>query len=131
VTRPPRRSRCGDVGWSRSVAGIGVVRLRWLAQAQIKPGAGEQVLAYRGSIFGRSLFDGDLDPERREEGRFMPTEHPRQIEILQARNEPGDPPASTPLICPHGGRVSATSSNARTKVDGDFILRPSDTFFHR
>jgi len=31
------------------------------------------------------------------------------------------------LACPHGGTVSAVSSNTRTKA-GDFVLRSSDTF---
>jgi hypothetical protein len=35
---------------------------------------------------------------------------------------------SSILMCPHGGTVSAISSNARTKAAGDFILRSSDTF---
>lgn len=36
-------------------------------------------------------------------------------------------PSST-MMCPHGGTVSATSSNTRAKVDGAPILRGSDTF---
>jgi hypothetical protein len=35
---------------------------------------------------------------------------------------------SSALACPHGGTVSATSSNTRTKAGGDFVLRGSDTF---
>jgi hypothetical protein len=31
------------------------------------------------------------------------------------------------MMCPHGGTVSATSSNTHAKA-GDFIVRPSDTF---
>ena len=31
------------------------------------------------------------------------------------------------LMCPHGGTVSAASSNSKAKA-GDFIVRPSDTF---
>lgn len=32
------------------------------------------------------------------------------------------------LQCPHGGSVSATTSNTHAKADGAFILRPGDTF---
>lgn len=32
------------------------------------------------------------------------------------------------LMCPHGGTVSAISSNARVSAAGSFVLRPSDTF---
>ena len=32
------------------------------------------------------------------------------------------------MMCPHGGTVSATSSNAKAKAAGAYILRPSDTF---
>jgi hypothetical protein len=35
---------------------------------------------------------------------------------------------SSVIMCPHGGTVSATSSNTRAKAGGDFILRASDTF---
>jgi hypothetical protein len=35
---------------------------------------------------------------------------------------------SSVMMCPHGGTVSAVSSNARAKAGGDFILRASDTF---
>jgi hypothetical protein len=34
---------------------------------------------------------------------------------------------SSVLMCPHGGSVSAVSSNARAKA-GDFLVRMSDTF---
>ena len=34
---------------------------------------------------------------------------------------------SSVLMCPHGGTVSATSSNSKAKAS-DFIVRPSDTF---
>jgi hypothetical protein len=36
--------------------------------------------------------------------------------------------SSSVLMCPHGGTVSATTSNTRVKAAGDFVLRPSDTF---
>ncbi len=36
--------------------------------------------------------------------------------------------ASAVLMCPHGGSVSAVSTNTRAKAGGDFILRPSDVF---
>lgn len=36
-------------------------------------------------------------------------------------------PSST-MMCPHGGTVSAVTSNAKAKAGGGFILRPSDTF---
>jgi len=35
---------------------------------------------------------------------------------------------SSVLMCPHGGTVSAVSSNAQAKAGGDFIVRLSDTF---
>jgi hypothetical protein len=35
---------------------------------------------------------------------------------------------SSIMMCPHGGTVSAISSNTRTKAGGDFVLRSSDTF---
>jgi hypothetical protein len=35
---------------------------------------------------------------------------------------------SSIMMCPHGGTVSAISSNSRTKAAGDFVLRSSDTF---
>src|SRR5215212_973427 len=34
---------------------------------------------------------------------------------------------SSVLMCPHGGTVTATSSNTRAKA-GDFLVRMSDTF---
>ncbi|HVZ52509.1 MAG TPA: hypothetical protein VG986_11110 [Pseudolabrys sp.] len=34
---------------------------------------------------------------------------------------------SSVLMCPHGGTVTASSSNTQAKA-GDFIVRPSDTF---
>jgi hypothetical protein len=36
--------------------------------------------------------------------------------------------ASSQMMCPHGGTVSATTSNSKAKAAGGFILRPSDTF---
>lgn len=36
--------------------------------------------------------------------------------------------ASSMMMCPHGGSVSATTSNSRAKADGAFLLRASDTF---
>ena len=36
--------------------------------------------------------------------------------------------ASTVMMCPHGGAVTAITSNTRVKVGGDFALRSSDTF---
>ncbi|MCU1244868.1 MAG: hypothetical protein JWN02_778 [Acidobacteria bacterium] len=35
---------------------------------------------------------------------------------------------SSTLMCPHGGSVSATSSNSVAKADGSPIVRGSDTF---
>jgi hypothetical protein len=35
---------------------------------------------------------------------------------------------STQMTCPHGGTVSATSSNTSVKGGGDYVLRSSDTF---
>ena len=35
---------------------------------------------------------------------------------------------SSVLMCPHGGTVTATTSNARAKAAGSFILRATDTF---
>lgn len=35
---------------------------------------------------------------------------------------------SSVMMCPHGGQVTAVSSNARAKAGGSFILRSSDTF---
>lgn len=36
--------------------------------------------------------------------------------------------ASSQMMCPHGGTVSATTTNTRTKVGGGYALRSSDTF---
>jgi hypothetical protein len=35
---------------------------------------------------------------------------------------------ATRMQCPHGGTVSAVSSNTKTKADGAYVLRASDTF---
>lgn len=35
---------------------------------------------------------------------------------------------SSTMMCPHGGTVSAVTSNSKAKAGGGFILRPSDTF---
>jgi hypothetical protein len=35
---------------------------------------------------------------------------------------------SSIMMCPHGGSVSATSSNMQVKAGGDPVLRSSDTF---
>lgn len=35
---------------------------------------------------------------------------------------------SSVLMCPHGGTVTAVSSNTKAKAAGSFILRSSDTF---
>jgi hypothetical protein len=35
---------------------------------------------------------------------------------------------SSVLMCPHGGTVTAISSNARARAQGGFVLRPTDTF---
>ena len=35
---------------------------------------------------------------------------------------------SSILMCPHGGTVTATTSNTKVKAGGDFALRASDTF---
>ena len=32
------------------------------------------------------------------------------------------------MMCPHGGTVSAVTSNTRVKAGGDFALRATDTF---
>jgi hypothetical protein len=32
------------------------------------------------------------------------------------------------MMCPHGGTVTAITSNSKVKAAGDFILRSSDTF---
>jgi hypothetical protein len=34
----------------------------------------------------------------------------------------------TTMQCPHGGSVTASTSNSKVKADGAFILRISDTF---
>jgi hypothetical protein len=36
--------------------------------------------------------------------------------------------SSSIMMCPHGGTVSAITTNTRAKAGGDFILRSSDTF---
>jgi hypothetical protein len=36
--------------------------------------------------------------------------------------------SSSVLMCPHGGTVSATTSNTKVKAAGDFVLCMSDTF---
>lgn len=36
--------------------------------------------------------------------------------------------ASSTMICPHGGSVSAFTSNAVAKAGGDFIVRLGDTY---
>jgi hypothetical protein len=36
--------------------------------------------------------------------------------------------AATSMMCPHGGQVTAITSNTRAKADGAFLLRASDTF---
>jgi hypothetical protein len=41
---------------------------------------------------------------------------------------PGLLNSSTVMMCPHGGSVSAATSNTRVKAGGDFVLRSSDTF---
>jgi uncharacterized Zn-binding protein involved in type VI secretion len=35
---------------------------------------------------------------------------------------------SSTLMCPHGGTVSAISSNTKTKAGGSYVLRSADTF---
>jgi len=35
---------------------------------------------------------------------------------------------SSTLMCPHGGTITATTTNAKTRAAGDFVLRASDTF---
>lgn len=35
---------------------------------------------------------------------------------------------SSSMMCPHGGTVSATSTNTKTKAGGNYVLRASDTF---
>jgi len=41
---------------------------------------------------------------------------------------PGLLNASSVLQCPHGGMVSAVTSNSRVKAAGGFLVRSSDTF---
>jgi hypothetical protein len=41
---------------------------------------------------------------------------------------PGLLNASTVMMCPHGGTVTAITSNTQVKAGGDFALRQSDTF---
>ena len=36
--------------------------------------------------------------------------------------------SSSLLMCPHGGTVTAATSNTQAKAGGDFLLRSSDTF---
>ena len=36
--------------------------------------------------------------------------------------------ASTVMMCPHGGSVTAITTNTQVKVGGDFAVRQSDTF---
>lgn len=36
--------------------------------------------------------------------------------------------SSSVMMCPHGGTVTAITTNTRAKAGGDFILRSSDTF---
>lgn len=35
---------------------------------------------------------------------------------------------SSVMMCPHGGKVNAVTTNARVQAASDFILRSSDTF---
>lgn len=35
---------------------------------------------------------------------------------------------SARLMCPHGGTVTITSTNSKTKAGGDFLARAGDTF---
>lgn len=35
---------------------------------------------------------------------------------------------SSVMMCPHGGMVSAITTNTRVQATGDFVLRSSDTF---
>jgi len=41
---------------------------------------------------------------------------------------PGLLNSSSVMMCPHGGTVSAITSNSQVKAGGDFALRQSDTF---
>jgi hypothetical protein len=36
--------------------------------------------------------------------------------------------ANSMMMCPHGGQVTAITSNARAQAAGGFLLRSSDTF---
>lgn len=36
--------------------------------------------------------------------------------------------ASSQMMCPHGGTVSAATTNTRTKTGGGYALRSSDTY---
>jgi len=36
--------------------------------------------------------------------------------------------SSSMMMCPHGGTVTAITTNTKAKAGGDFILRSSDTF---
>jgi hypothetical protein len=36
--------------------------------------------------------------------------------------------SSSIMMCPHGGTVTAITTNTKAKAGGDFILRSSDTF---
>jgi hypothetical protein len=35
---------------------------------------------------------------------------------------------TTTMSCPHGGTVTASTSNTKVKADGEFVLRSTDTF---
>ena len=35
---------------------------------------------------------------------------------------------TTSMSCPHGGTVTASTSNTKVKADGQFVLRSTDTF---
>jgi hypothetical protein len=50
------------------------------------------------------------------------TSLPEEAEIMAALLT-----TASVLMCPHGGSVTAISSNTRAKA-GDFLVRPSDTF---
>src|SRR6267143_3974268 len=58
---------------------------------------------------------------------------PTRLVARLSRDWAGNPPmgnllnTSSVMMCPHGGTVSAASSNTKAKA-GDFLLRPSDTF---
>jgi hypothetical protein len=36
--------------------------------------------------------------------------------------------ASSQMMCPHGGTVTASTSNSKARADSGFVLRQSDTF---